>query len=95
MELVFEWDKNKARINAQKHKVNFDEAKTVFYNPLSKIFDDESHSIKERREIIIGHSRKGRLLIVIFIEKGQNSIRLISARKATLNERRSYEENIL
>ncbi len=61
MELVFEWDKKKAEINIQKHNVDFVEAKTVFYNPLSKIFDDEFHSIKEKREIIIGYSSKGRL----------------------------------
>ena len=88
MELIFEWDRNKAKINAQKHKVDFEEAKTVFYNPLSKIFEDESHSVKESREIIIGQSVKGRLLLVIFTEKEQNFIRLISARKATIKERK-------
>jgi uncharacterized DUF497 family protein len=58
VELVFEWGKKKAGINIQKHNVDFEEAKTVFYNPLSKLFDDEIHSIKEKREIIIGHSAK-------------------------------------
>ena len=77
MEIVFEWDKKKAEINNQKHNVDFEEAKTVFYNPLSRIFDDEIHSIKEKREIIIGHSSKERLLIVIFSEKEQNLGRLI------------------
>jgi len=94
VEIVFEWDKRKAKINIQKHKVDFEEAKTVFYNPLSKIFDDDIHSIKEQREIIIGHSNKGRLLIVIFTERKQNLIRLISARNATAKERKDYEENI-
>jgi uncharacterized protein len=93
VELIFEWDKNKAKINLSKHNVSFEEAKTVFYNPLSKIFDDEIHSIKERREIIIGHSNKGRILIVIFIEKRQGVIRLISARTVTAKERKDYEEN--
>ena len=77
MEIVFEWDKKKAEINNQKHNVDFEEAKTVFYNPLSRIFDDEIHSIKEKREIIIGHSSTERLLIVIFSEKKQNLGRLI------------------
>ncbi len=62
MKLVFEWDKKKAKVNFQKHNINFDEAKTVFYNPLSKIFDDEIHSMEEKREIIIDHSNEGRLL---------------------------------
>jgi len=94
VEIVFEWDKKKAKVNIQKHKVDFEEAKTVFYNPLSKIFDDEVHSIKEKREIIIGHSGKGRLLVVIFTERKQNIIRLISARTATVKERKDYEENV-
>ncbi len=94
MELIFEWDKKKAKINFKKHNIDFEEAKTVFYNPLSKIFDDEIHSIKERREIIIGHSSKNRLLIVIFNEREQNSIRIISARIANTKERIDYEENI-
>ncbi len=94
MELFFEWDKKKAKMNLQKHNVDFEEAKTVFYNPLSKIFDDEIHSIKERREIIIGHSTKNRILIVIFNERKQNLIRIISARTATSKERKDYEENV-
>lgn len=94
MELVFEWSKKKAEINIQKHNVHFEEAKTVFYNTLSKIFDDETHSIKEKREIIIGHSSKGRLLIVIFTERRKNLIRIISARTATTKERKNYEENV-
>jgi len=93
VELVFEWDIKKAEVNFQKHKVDFEEAKTIFYNPFSKIFEDEAHSILEKREIIIGHSNKGRLLIVIFIEKKENMIRLISARTATAKERKDYEEN--
>jgi uncharacterized protein len=94
LEIVFEWNKKKAKINFTKHKVDFEEAKTVFYNPLSRIFDDEIHSINEKRELIIGHSSKGRLLIVIFTEKKQNLIRLISARIATNKERKEYEENV-
>lgn len=94
MELIFEWDVKKAELNFHKHRVTFDEAKTVFYNPLAKIFNDEIHSIKERREIIIGHSNQGRLLLVVFTEKKENLIRIINSRVATKNERRNYEENI-
>jgi len=94
LELVFEWNKKKAVANFNKHKVEFNEAKTVFFNPLSRIFDDEIHSINEKRELIIGHSDRGRLLIVIFTEKKQNLIRLISARIATNKERKEFEENI-
>jgi uncharacterized protein len=94
MEIVFEWDKNKAKRNLRKHNVDFTEAKTVFYDPLSKIFHDEFHSNGEKREIIIGHSGKGRLLIVIFTERKQNLIRLISARTATIKERQDYEKEV-
>jgi hypothetical protein len=94
VDLVFEWDINKADLNFRKHSVSFDEANTVFSDPLGKIFDDESHSINEVREIIIGHSFKGRLLVVVFTEKKRNLIRLISARIATKKERKNYEENL-
>lgn len=94
MELVFEWDSKKAGISRQKHSVSFEEAKTVFYHPLSKIFDDEIHSYKEKREIIIGYTSKERLIIVIFTERKQNTIRIISARPATKKERKDYEENL-
>lgn len=94
MELIFEWDKKKADRNFQKHNIDFNEAKTVFYSPLAKIFDDKIHSINEKREIIIGYSSKGRLLIVIFTERKQNVIRLISARTATTKERTDHEKNV-
>jgi hypothetical protein len=93
VELIFEWDRKKAEINIQKHNVSFDEAMTVFYNPISKIFEDDEHSYKEKREIIIGYSSKERLIIVIFTERKQNTIRIISARTATNKERKDYEEN--
>ncbi len=94
MDLVFEWDRIKANLNFPKHGVNFTEAITVFNNPLAKIFDDEAHSKNEKREIIIGHSSRGRLLIIIFTERKQNLIRLINARVATKKERKDYEENL-
>jgi len=73
--------------------MSFDEAKTVFVDPVARIFADEDHSIDEEREIIIGHSLSNRLLLVCFTERGV-VIRLISARKATQQERRDYEEKV-
>ena len=93
MGLKFEWDKRKAKTNLQKHGVNFEEASTVFGDPLANIFDDEEHSQDEDREIIIGHSTVQRLLIVFFTERAKDLIRIFSARKATKKERENYEEN--
>jgi len=94
MSFRFEWDKNKASSNIKKHGVSFDEARTVFNDPLARIFDDEEHSSIERREIIIGHSIVNRLLVVCFTER-KEAIRIFSARLATLRERKDYEENII
>jgi uncharacterized DUF497 family protein len=97
MSLRFEWDRLKASRNLRKHHVSFDEASTVFYNPLARIFEDENHSDNEIRELIIGDSAASRLLIVSFterqIESQPNLIRIISARQATTRERADYEEN--
>ncbi len=87
----FEWDSTKATSNESKHGVSFDDAKTVVANPLAVIFDDEESSGDEIREIIIGHSFKGHLLVISFTER-ENSVRIISARKATRNERKEYED---
>jgi uncharacterized DUF497 family protein len=92
--MEFEWDETKAAINSKKHGVSFEEAKTVFDNPLALIFDDEEHSVDEYREIIIGHSRNNRLLLVSYTER-PNAIRIISARLATRREREDYEQNAL
>ncbi len=89
----FEWDDNKARFNLRKHGVSFDEASTVFDDPLAAIFDDEAHSSAELRELIIGHSIAGRLLVVSFTERPGEILRLISARVATRKERQDYENN--
>jgi uncharacterized DUF497 family protein len=94
MAYSFEWDSTKARSNFVRHGINFDEASTVFDDPLGRIFDDESHSAKEKREIIIGHSINDRILIVCFTERPNETIRIISARTPTRQERTSYEENI-
>lgn len=93
MSLKFEWDPKKAACNRSRHRVSFEEALTVFGDPLARIFDDEDHSIEEQREIIIGHSAKERLLVVCFTSQGE-SVRIFSARRATRRERKDYEENI-
>lgn len=93
MSLRFERDEKKAVSNLKKHRVSFDEASTVFRDPLARIFDDEPHSAEEPREIIIGHSILDRLVVVSFTEKPDGAVRLISARLATRNEREDYEEN--
>ncbi len=93
MSLQFEWDKPKAEKNINKHGVSFEEAKTVFGDPLARIFDDEWHSLNERREIIIGHSEKNQLLVVCFTEKSRGAIRIFSSRPVTGKERRDYAKH--
>lgn len=92
MSLQFEWESKKAEANKVKHGVSFEEAITVFADPLARIFEDPEHSETERREIIIGHSNKQNLILVSFVENDR--VRLISARKATRMERKDYEENV-
>ena len=72
--------------------MSFDEALTVFADPLAMIFDDEDHSIDEQREIIIGHSVRLRLLVVCFSPR-EATVRILSARSATKREREAYEES--
>ena len=91
MELTFEWNEEKDKENFKKHKVSFKEAKTVFNDPFLMTFPDPEHSISEQRYLNIGISSKGWVLIVIHTER-EGSIRIISCRKATKNERRVYEE---
>jgi len=88
---TFEWDPAKAADNLTKHGISFNEAATTFQDPLARIHDDPDHSSSEHREIIVGHSSQGRLLMVSFTDRGSN-IRLISARSVTRRERRDYEE---
>ncbi len=90
----FEWDESKAKSNLGKHRVTFEEAASVFADPLAAIFPDTDHSEDEVREIIVGHSDRNRLLIVSFTERDQ-AIRIISARIATPTERNDYENNPL
>ena len=92
MPLNFQWDENKARSNLAKHGVRFEEAATVFGDALSLTIPDPAHSQKEDRFIILGMSHKGKLLVVVHTERG-DSIRLISARRASRRERQSHEES--
>ncbi|MBD2439133.1 BrnT family toxin [Nostoc sp. FACHB-110] len=87
----FEWDENKATKNISKHGVAFEEAKTVFDDPLYVDFYDPDHSDYEERYLIVGQSKQRRLLIVSYTERG-DVIRIISARQVTLNEQKAYEE---
>ena len=89
---TFEWHSAKAVANVKAHGVSFEEAVTVFQDPLAKIHPDPDHSESERREILIGHSAQARLLLVAFTDR-QGKIRVISARKVTRGERREYEES--
>ncbi len=89
--MKFEWNENKAATNFLKHRVSFDEAKTVFLDPFFIDFYDPDHSYNEERYIIIGKSRRNRLLIVSYVERDE-AIRLISARELTKGEREFYEE---
>ena len=93
MGFEFEWDPKKAEENLKRHRVAFDEALTVFADPLARIFDDPDHSMDETREIIVGHSEKQRLLLVSFTERA-SKVRIIGARKTTKRERQDYEQSL-
>ena len=93
MSLRFEWDPKKAKTNQTKHDVSFEEALTVFADPLARIFPDEEHSIDELREIIIGHSARNKLILVNFTALADR-VRIFSARNVTSGERKDYEENV-
>ena len=92
MQMLFEWDEDKARSNLRKHGVSFDEAQTVFTDEFSITISDPEHSDEEERLLILGLSHKKRLLVVIYTERGKR-IRLISARIANRKERKKYEED--
>ena len=91
MKATVEWDPVKARTNLKKHGVSFEEASTVFDDPLFITFLDVEHSLDEERYITLGLSQRNRLLLVAHTDR-EGAIRIISARKATKNERRFYEE---
>ncbi len=91
MKLAFEWDEAKARENLKKHKVGFDEGKTIFNDPFLLTFPDIDTSDAEKRYVNIGLSVRDRVLVLIHTER-QGRIRIISCRKASARERRHYEE---
>lgn len=89
----FEWDESKAENNKHKHGVNFKEASSCFYDPHQVAFYDPDHSDEEDREILMGHSNQGRLLLVVYTLR-EDTIRLISARPATKREANDYAQGI-
>jgi uncharacterized DUF497 family protein len=89
--LQFEWDPQKAAANLVKHGVSFEEAATVFGDPLGRFVADPRHSSEEERFVLLGSSREERLIAVMFVDRS-DKIRIISARQATRRERRHYEE---
>ena len=91
MGYIFEWDPGKAEANVRKHGVTFDEAATVFGDPLNLLMSDPDHSLDEERYLLLGMSNRRRLLVVAFAQRPPRT-RLISARRATRLERRRYEE---
>lgn len=90
--MKFEWDGAKAANNLARHAVSFEEAATVFRDPLSQTGRDPDHSIDEERFVVFGVSARGRLLVVAHTERG-DTIRIINARPATTGERQIYEES--
>ena len=93
MDTVFEWDEDKARTNEQKHGIGFEEASTVFGDPVAVIFEDPVHSDEEPREILVVGSSRSRLLIVSFTHR-EPAVRIISARRATPRERDKHERSL-
>ena len=91
--MQFEWDDAKARANMRKHAISFAEAMSCFYDPRQVAFHDPDHSKDEERELPVGHSNKGRLLIVIYTIRA-DTIRIISARRATRQEAKVYAQGI-
>jgi uncharacterized DUF497 family protein len=88
--LRFEWNRKKTLLNIRKHGITFEEASTIFGDSLSLTIPDPLHSIGEDRFITIGTSTRGRIVVVAHTER-HDVIRIISARKATRNERNQYE----
>jgi uncharacterized DUF497 family protein len=89
--LEFEWDEAKALSNIRKHRLTFEEAVTAFSDYLSLTVPDPWHSHSEHRFVLIGHSNKNKLLVVVHTERGEK-VRIISARQATRHERRYYDQ---
>ena len=93
--MKFEWNEEKNISNHSKHEIWFEEAQTVWTDELAAEFHDSDHSDSEDRYIRVGHSTRSRIVLVVFCERQDGEIiRIISARKATLQERKDYEEGI-
>ena len=90
--MEFEWDPIKAAANLAKHEVSFEDAATIFGDPLGWVVTDPRHSLEEQRFVLLGQSQSQRLLAVMYAER-REAIRIISARRATRREQRNYEEN--
>jgi len=88
--MQFEWDPKKADRNYKKHGISFEESVTVFYDPLSATFDDPDHAVGEQRYVTIGISIRDRLLVIAHTEREQ-TLRIISARRANAHERKRHE----
>jgi uncharacterized DUF497 family protein len=91
--MEFEWHEEKAKSNFNKHKVLFEEAMSCFYDPYQISFEDPDENLDEFREILIGHSNKGRLLLVVYTLR-DNTIRIISTRLTTKREMQAYAKRI-
>ena len=95
-EVDFDWDPCKADINLQKHGISFEEASSAFYDDRARIMYDPDHSQDEDRYVLLGVSEESRLLMICHICKENDQlIRIISARRATKDERRQYQEFLL
>ena len=91
MTFFFTWDAAKASANRRKHGISFENAFTAFTDPYARITDDPDHSESEEREILLGSSSRGQIVVVSFVQR-ESAIRVISARRATRKERNAYEE---
>ena len=91
--MIYEWDPKKAAANLRKHRVSFEEAASVFLDPLAVTYPDPDHSGNEVREITVGHSARQRVIFLYHTQR-RDRIRIIGARKATARERKQYEESI-
>ncbi|MDA8434275.1 MAG: BrnT family toxin [Nitrospiraceae bacterium] len=89
--MKFEWDPEKSEANLKKHGISFHDAATIFGDPLALTFNDPDHSIGEHRLLTFGYSRMGQLLVVVHTER-RGTTRIISARRATRQERKIYED---
>ena len=89
--MQFEWDPQKAAANVKRRRISFDEAASVLEDPLSTTYPDEAHSEEETRFLTVGASHRGRVLVVAHMDRN-DTIRIITARRATRREREFYEQ---